>query len=417
MLKKSTFILLINILLTSYLYPVGIVNIELKPQYIDLSAATSQSAILVNLSNYPVGSAPKYRLYNGSNQYSTWDGSSYISSSTYSVNPTAIGDYVAGTSFWIVFQRGSNNSTTFSYRDRLSAYGSNNNTITGVSFQNSMSSSYALTGALKEYGVYMLSSKYVILGYDAEADGNLLCATSSELSSGTFSLACPGGLSIKRIEIRTLDNITITKVLNSSGWSSGSNLGEVVLPVELSSFTAMASEKAVNLSWTTATEVNNYGFEVERSVYADNDFQTIGFVQGNGNSNSPKQYSYSDNTLAKPGRYYYRLKQLDNDGRFEYSSVAEVNFTTAPADYSLKQNTPNPFNPSTVISFVTPKDGNVTLKVYNMIGQEVATLFSGFKSAGEHRVTFNGQGLNSGIYLYRLETENFSAVKKMTLVK
>ncbi|MBZ0200904.1 MAG: T9SS type A sorting domain-containing protein, partial [Ignavibacteriaceae bacterium] len=186
------------------------------------------------------------------------------------------------------------------------------------------------------------------------------------------------------------------------------------LPVELSSFTASASAKSVTLNWVTATEVNNYGFNIECTI--DNvQWKTIGFVEGYGNSNSPKNYSFTDENVAT-GNYGYRLKQIDNDGKYEYSKVVEVE-VSAPLQYALAQNYPNPFNPSTTISYSVPEAQFVTLKIFNVLGQEVTTLVNGMKEAGVYTLNFDAKNLNSGLYFYKLEAGTFSAVKKMMLTK
>jgi hypothetical protein len=146
----------------------------------------------------------------------------------------------------------------------------------------------------------------------------------------------------------------------------------------------------VELNWETATEVNNYGFEVERKILkqVQNDsWENIGFVEGHGNSNSPKIYSYTDNTIEASGKYNYRLKQIDIDGTFEYSDVVEVNLGT-PEQFELDQNFPNPFNPTTSIRFNLPMDSNVKLNVFNVLGEEVAELLNENITAGYHSVKF-----------------------------
>ena len=190
---------------------------------------------------------------------------------------------------------------------------------------------------------------------------------------------------------------------------------DAAFPVELSSFSSAINGSTVELNWATATEVNNYGFDVERS--ADNiTFNKIGFVAGAGNSNVQKQYSYSDANLAR-GKYYYRLKQVDTDGKYEYSQVVQSEIAGTLNKFTLSQNYPNPFNPNTVIAFALPKDSNVKLSVYNMLGEEVAVLVNGVMSAGNHSVDFSATNLNSGMYVYRLEAGEFSSVRKMTLLK
>ena len=185
-------------------------------------------------------------------------------------------------------------------------------------------------------------------------------------------------------------------------------------PVELTSFTGNIKDGVAALRWSTATEVNNYGFEIQRS----NDrslWNKIGFVQGNGNSNSPKDYSFRDKFLLN-GVSYYRLKQIDVDGKYEYSPVIVLNnkFSSNP---NLSQNYPNPFNPATVINYYLPAAGYVSLIVYDVLGREVSTLVNENQKAGKHAVNFNGSGIASGIYFYILKTDNFVLSKKMSLLK
>ncbi|MHB8853953.1 MAG: T9SS type A sorting domain-containing protein [Ignavibacteriaceae bacterium] len=188
------------------------------------------------------------------------------------------------------------------------------------------------------------------------------------------------------------------------------------LPVELTSFTASANGSFVTLYWHTATEVKNYGFEIERaSTLLAANWEKIGFVQGHGNSNSPKNYSFID-TNSVIGSVQYRLKQIDNDGSFKYSQIVEASFMK-PDKFELSQNYPNPFNPTTTISYSLPKDSKVVLEVYNTIGQRVATLENGEMRAGNHNVEFNASQLASGIYFYKMQTNGFVSVKKLLLLK
>jgi len=192
--------------------------------------------------------------------------------------------------------------------------------------------------------------------------------------------------------------------------------GDNPLPVELQSFTAVSKLNKVELNWTTATEVNNYGFEVELLNPPTSTWKKLGFVKGIGNSNTPKNYSFVDNTISN-GSYSFRLKQVDNDGTYKYSSVVLVNVGQFPNGFVLKQNYPNPFNPTTTIEYAIPKAEYVTLKVYDELGIEVSTLVNENKEAGEYSVSFNGSGLSSGIYYYRIAAGSFSEVKKLTLLK
>ncbi len=199
--------------------------------------------------------------------------------------------------------------------------------------------------------------------------------------------------------------------------SSTNNGLNYPLPVELTSFTAKVSNNGlVNLKWETATEVNNYGFEIERKS-TSSDWSKIGFVEGYGSTNSPKYYSFSDKPVGK-GKIVYRLKQIDNDGQFEYSPVVEVLVDNLPNGFVLEQNYPNPFNPETSIRFAIKEDTKVTLKVYNSLGAEIATLFDGTAEAGRYYdVKFGGGDLASGFYIYQLVAGEFVSVKKMLLMK
>ena len=190
-----------------------------------------------------------------------------------------------------------------------------------------------------------------------------------------------------------------------------------VFPIELTSFTASVVENKVLLNWSTATEINNYGFVVERRFEsAKSNWEKIGSVPGSGNSNSPKAYSFADNYTLTSGKYFYRLKQIDIDGSFNYSNeiLAEI---SKPVSYSLNQNFPNPFNPETKISFSIKDAGNVSLIIYNVLGEEVRTILNEFKEAGSYTLNFNAAGLNSGVYFYRLQANNYSEIKKMIVLK
>ncbi len=195
-------------------------------------------------------------------------------------------------------------------------------------------------------------------------------------------------------------------------------LGNRVVPVELTSFTAIGSTNQVELSWTTATETNNQGFEIQRNT--DGEFHTIAFVQGQGTSTEIHNYSFIDKDL-KAGHYSYRLKQIDYNGTFDYSNVVEAD-VVAPTVFALEQNYPNPFNPSTTINFSLAVDSKVSLKVFNVLGQEVASLVNGQLSAGSQKISFDASSLNSGVYFYRLDADGidgqkFSSTKKMILTK
>jgi hypothetical protein len=200
------------------------------------------------------------------------------------------------------------------------------------------------------------------------------------------------------------------------------NLSNPVLPVELVSFKAsLCSDREVLLDWTTATEVNNYGFKVERKVLSqqsavgNNDFEPIGFVAGSGNSNSTKSYDFVDNKLNGGSKFAYRLKQIDNNGAFTYSSIQEVELLLN--EYVLSQNYPNPFNPTTTIEYIIPQAGQVSLSVYDVLGERVSDLVNEFKESGIYTVDFDASNLSSGSYIYVLRSNGNTVSKKLTVIK
>ena len=202
--------------------------------------------------------------------------------------------------------------------------------------------------------------------------------------------------------------------------AAGTSLFEGInpLPVELSSFTAIESKGQVTLKWITETEIDNYGFEVERALSSTTRLQgweKIGFVQGSGNSNSPKEYSYIDKKLIGGSKFKYRLKQIDNTGQYEYSNEVEVNLI--PTEYALFQNYPNPFNPSTTIRYQLPKESKVAIKIYSILGSEVMELLNEQKEAGTYEIEFNAEALSSGTYIYRIIAGDFIQTKKMILLR
>lgn len=189
-----------------------------------------------------------------------------------------------------------------------------------------------------------------------------------------------------------------------------------VLPVELTSFTAKSSTNQVNLTWTTATEINNSGFEIQKSTDGS-EFVSVGFIKGNGTTTEPKAYSFVDNHLNNvTGKLYYRLKQIDYNGAFNYSDIVEV-VIDLPLEYSLNQNYPNPFNPSTKIKYSVPEQNLVSIVVYGVTGEEIATLVNEVKEAGNYEIEFNALQLSSGVYFYRMTSGDFTSVKKLSVLK
>ena len=205
--------------------------------------------------------------------------------------------------------------------------------------------------------------------------------------------------------------------LNNSSlsvWTAIINDTTTVIPVELSSFSSNTSGGKVLLSWETQTEINNKGFEVQRSSNSE-DWIVVGYVDGKGTSTIPGRYEFTDEPSAG-GTYYYRLKQVDFSGQYSYSKTLEVNLMIIKS-FVLEQNYPNPFNPATTIGYELPRETDVIIKVYDVLGNEVTTLVNGKQTAGVHEVKFDGSKQGSGIYIYRMTAGSITFTKKMILMK
>lgn len=252
-------------------------------------------------------------------------------------------------------------------------------------------------------------------------DGNLVMAGC--YSCGNTWRTKDGGVTWKQIsapstnyQLVVVDSITQFTAQGAGFYKLRS---DYFIPVELASFTASVVNNEVVLNWVTASELNNYGFEIQQS-YDGESYNKIGFVPGFGTTTETKTYNY--NVAGAPaGLHFYRLKQLDYDGTFEISPVVEVE-GPMPTEFALNQNHPNPFNPSTKISFSLPVESDVTIKLFNMLGQEVAQIVNSNFQAGNHEVNFVADNLSSGAYIYVLEAagsngKNFNATKKMILLR
>jgi len=206
-------------------------------------------------------------------------------------------------------------------------------------------------------------------------------------------------------------------------YGEGTQCNLFPVPVELTLFTANADEYKVMLNWVTETEVDNYGFEVQRSVDLNqtSEWMKIGFVEGHGNSNSPKQYSFTDKNPVGGSKFQYRLKQIDTDGKFEYSDVIEVELI--PNEFVLYQNYPNPFNPTTTIKYALPVESKVKIVLYNSLGERITELVNELQSVGYQEAVWNASNAASGVYIYTIEavptnkSGNFTSIKKMILLK
>jgi len=285
-----------------------------------------------------------------------------------------------------------------------------------------------------DYANVSLASGTGYLGLAVEfaggEDDNGQVVPSSWTRIGTLRLTITDQTKTSGLSWRLIGTVTQVFRLTNPGVSGGgstdiTSLGTFIspddspLPVELTSFTALAQGNNVVLNWTTATEVNNYGFEVERAAVNNQplikSWAKIGFVEGHGNSNSPKEYSFTD--LNPPsGKVKYSLKQIDFDGKFEYSQIVEITLET-PVNFSVQQNYPNPFNPTTKISFSIPVQSFITLKVFDILGREIETLVNELKQPGYYDIEFDSRKLTSGVYIYQIQAGSFRDIKKMLLIR
>lgn len=226
--------------------------------------------------------------------------------------------------------------------------------------------------------------------------------------------------------------VMIISVVNNSSLRAGDNpktnliskSDNRVLPVELVYFYATVIPNGVQLNFGTATETSNYGFDVERSDSTFS-FTAIGFVEGNGNSNSPKHYVYIDTLVEMTGKVYYRLKQIDFVGTFEYSDTVLVDFLSSveitdsniPEMFYLSNAYPNPFNHQTKIEFNIPKPAEVKIEVFSLSGEKMKVIYNGYLNSGSYSSNLDFEEFVSGTYLIRLSTENYSSTRKVILLK
>lgn len=253
----------------------------------------------------------------------------------------------------------------------------------------------------RKTGDSLSTNQFEIIGTCPENQNNFIDTTVSWLNTYTYRV----------------------NAFNENGYSTYSNLKTILIfiPVELTGFSAIQINNQIKLNWTTATELNNLGFEVQRKSFINGqvtNWSTIGFRKGFGTTTEPKDYSFIDefdnisvDTLA------YRLKQIDFDGRPTFSNELILATRKSPADYKLFDNFPNPFNPTTTIAWESAVSGLQTIRIYDMLGQEVTTVINEYKSAGKYETEFNASNLPSGIYFYRLTAGSFIQTKKMILLK
>jgi len=273
------------------------------------------------------------------------------------------------------------------------------------------------------------SSAQVAVTIDDGAGGTELSPKLNVINNGEWNLyqwnlqetgwtSFSGGNGVVNGPSVTLDAIMFYAPNNSPNWTiyldDVSFNSTSPLPVELSLFNAIVKGNDVYLNWQTENEINNFGFEIQRCENNQN-WDSIAFVQGNGNSNSKKYYSYIDRNLDT-GVYQYRIKQIDVDGNYSFSKIIGVEIFL-PYNFYLYQNYPNPFNPITIISWYSPIRCHNVLKIFDILGREVVTLVDEFRDPGLHQIEFNAGNLPSGVYFYWLKSGGFFGIKKMNLIR
>ena len=285
---------------------------------------------------------------------------------------------------------------------------------------------------IKNFGSTTLSMRIALFGDGGEAwsMNPIIVAPSNNWQQIVFSVqpADLTGAAIIDSTLRILSNVYSVRILHSI---AGGIRGDVVnaqigldnitalsqpVPVELNSFSAYVSGKTVKLDWSTATETNNLRFDVQLK-YDAIEWQTIGSLKGNGTTTQAQHYSFSDDLSTYSSlKIFYRLKQIDLDGSFSYSNEISVD-NNIVSSFELEQNYPNPFNPSTKIKFNIPMTEKVKIEVFNAVGNKVATLLNEVKEAGSHEIQLNADNWATGAYFYKISAGNFSATKKMLLIK
>jgi hypothetical protein len=243
-------------------------------------------------------------------------------------------------------------------------------------------------------------------------------------STGALYKTMDGGANWSKLDIGTANKLYDIDIVDGQmGWIVGTyasllKTDAVFVPVELFSFSGVLIDNRVELSWVTASELNNYGFEIQLKLSDKDSWKKIGFIEGHGTTTQMSYYTFID-TPRSGGKYSYRLKQIDSDGKFKYSSTTEVN---VPTKFALYQNHPNPFNPETTIGFELPVNAPVSLEIYNMLGQKIVTLINERRPTGFQQMVWNGKDdlgrpVGSGVYFYRIKAGNFEATRKLVLLR
>jgi hypothetical protein len=351
-----------------------------------------------------------------------------LSAGTHKFNPVASFDPASGemSVFW--FEASSNQSQYGIFGQKLSSSGNRLWTDNAKQFKplsepnsTSFNSLNVKGGGNRTYVFYLegngsgLNPK--VEGFSCDASGNFLWTGNFVVLSNPTAekLQMVAAIDVfNNCKMAWGDSRGSTRDIYAQDINMNGALGNPVIPVELVSFTVSVSGEWVVLNWVTSTETNNLGFDIERKREYE-DFQVIGFLAGKGSTTETSVYTFTDHYINS-GKTFYRLKQVDLDGSINYSDVIEVE-NNSPLVFSLEQNYPNPFNPSTKIKFSLLSEGFVTLRLFDVLGQEVKILLKEFMREGNHSVDFNAEGLTSGVYIYKIESGIYSSMRKMLLMK
>lgn len=279
-----------------------------------------------------------------------------------------------------------------------------NYSISTTRFDNMRNGIYIADGVTKNNNLRWSDGKghYIILGKFTDWTGVIFTDDSSYTGGSITSRETY----LCGIESEPLPESGYKYIYNTNVIYDSLTATTLPLPVELTSFIAISFENKIELQWSTATEIDNYGFDIIR-----ND-EKIGFVPGSGNSSSYKSYKFVDNTYLVNS--IYKLKQIDINGTYVYSKpITLLNLCS----FTLNQNYPNPFNPNTIISYSIPYDGLVNISIYNILGEKVIDLVNTVMPGGNHMIDFNATNLSSGIYMYKLSFDSMNIVKKMIYIR
>lgn len=403
-----------------------------RPTRIDLSTATSESVVLVSARNY--ANTGRLRLDSANLIWNpvtkTW-----VTAATNANGIDFIGSPITGTRFWVPIQRATNTTVNANYIDALATNYGANNVVLPLNASTAMGTAFSISGNLIGTTQYPTTVKYVALGYDQVQYGTLITGSSTSITASkdgkgiaTYNLA--SDVPIKRIEIRTLDDILVTSMTSVTGWSAGTVLGDQTLPLELSSFTAVVTpQRFVRLDWVTHSETGVSGYYIYRSNanYLAG-AEVISPLISASNTSHEESYSFTD-TEVSTGFWYYWLQNIDMDGQQEFFGPLRADVQTdtpdtpiIPLETNLGKPYPNPFNPEVTIAYGLAKTEHLQILIYNNKGQKLRTLVDATVNPGSVRLLWNGtddngRALSSGMYFIKMTAGKYTATQKVILLK